>query len=467
VTPERWQQVKTVVETALALEESDVGAYLDRACAGDPDLRREAETLLQHHCEAPSEFLGRPPVGEAPLANRIAPLPPTGFRVGGYQLLEVIGEGGMGSVYRAARADGQYERQVAIKFVRRGAGTAALVERFRTERRILAGLDHPNIARLIDGGTTDDGAPYLVMELVEGVRIDAYCDAHQLSIAERLQLFVRVCDAVQYAHRHLVVHRDIKPSNILVTADGTPKLLDFGIAKIVGPAADADVTFARPMTLAYASPEQVGGGLITTATDVYALGVVLYRLLTGRLPYRLDTTVEHELSAAIAGVEPERPSVAVLQPGTGADEGAAPEQARLTRAGTTAALQRRLAGDLDNIVLTALRKEPSRRYASAEHFAADIDNHLRGFPVSAAPDSWRYRAGKFIHRHRMALAAAAALLLTVVGGAGISFYQARRARREQAVAQQRFDMVRRLANAVVFEFNDACRACRARPRRES
>src|SRR5262245_17224311 len=275
MTPERWQQVKNALDQAIALGVANRLSYLDRIGAADPELRCEVETLLNHHQQVDSEFL------KAPLIDRKLPaeisLPSRiGGRVGVYELLEEIGQGGMGTVYRAARADGQYEKQVAVKLVRSGHDTTSVVERFRHERQILASLDHTNIARLLDGGTTEDGIPYLVMELIEGTPIDEYCNQHALSISKRLEIFRQVCSAVQYAHQRLVIHRDIKPGNILVTSEGTPKLLDFGIAKILDPGGASEATMLHPLTPEYASPEQIRGEAITTATDVYSLGVVLY-----------------------------------------------------------------------------------------------------------------------------------------------------------------------------------------------
>lgn len=312
MNPERWRQVRKVFDQAVALPLGARDAYLDSECASDPELRKEVDSLLASFNEAGTGFLSTPVVDwrkamPAPLSKQV------GRRIGAYDILEEIGEGGMGEVYRAARADGQFEKQVAIKLVRGGYDSAAVLDRFRHERQILASLDHPNIARLLDGGTTEDGLPYLVMELIEGTRIDDYCNAHDLNVNDRLQLFLQVCSAVQYAHQRLVIHRDIKPGNILVTKEGVPKLLDFGIAKILDPAGGAEATIAGPLTPGYASPEQIRGEPITTATDVYSLGVVLYQLLVGRSPYPGDTRTPHDFARAICEFEPERPSVAVMR----------------------------------------------------------------------------------------------------------------------------------------------------------
>ncbi|HEU4786587.1 MAG TPA: serine/threonine-protein kinase, partial [Gemmatimonadaceae bacterium] len=301
MTPERWQQIKEVFDAAVALPGADRDAYLAVACAGDSDLRRELDSLLAAHGQASAGFLETPlPALSLFDEGLVGP----GSRVGPYLALDRIGRGGMGDVFAALRADGQFEQKVALKIVRSGFATADLLERFRAERQILAGLDHPNIARLLDGGATANGAPYLVMELVEGVPVDEYCSARALSVSERLQMFLQICSAVQYAHQRLVIHRDIKPGNILVTADGVPKLLDFGIAKMLDPAGGTKETMLRPFTLEYASPEQVRGELVSTASDVYGLGVVLYQLLTGRLPYAVESGTPGELADAITSRDP-------------------------------------------------------------------------------------------------------------------------------------------------------------------
>jgi len=310
---DRWQQVRAVLDEAIALPAESRAAYLDNKCAGDAELHSEVNSLLRSHENAGDEFLNSPAVD---LKNFVGDVDKKsaliGRRIGVYEIKEEIGRGGMGEVYSAVRADGQYDKRVAIKLVRVGLDTPYLIERFRHERQILATLDHPNIARLHDGGTSEDGIPYLVMELIEGIPIDRYCEEHDLDITERLQLFIQVCGAVQYAHQRLVIHRDIKPSNILVTEEGIPKLLDFGIAKIVDPMGGAETTMVRPMTPEYASPEQIRGEPITTATDVYSLGIVLYRLLTGKSPYPTNTSTPHEFAKFICEAQPTRPSAAVL-----------------------------------------------------------------------------------------------------------------------------------------------------------
>lgn len=451
---ERWEWVKRLLDEAILVSPAERAAYLELACGTDRDLLHEVQSLLAAHEQAGTDFL------QEPAADLTSVLPPlasrAGRRIGVYQIVEEIGHGGMGEVYRAVRADGQYTKQVAVKLVRGGYDSASVLERFRNERQILASLDHPNIARLLDGGTTQEGVPYLVMELIEGQPIDEYCDQHKLSVTDRLRLFRQVCVAVHYAHQRLVIHRDIKPSNILVTKEGDPKLLDFGIAKIVSPIGDAQTTMTRAMTPEYASPEQIRGEPITTATDVYSLGVVLYQLLTGRSPYPGETRSPHELARAVCETAPGRPSTVVLksEAAVGGKQ-VDPEQISTVREGSPAKLHRRLNGDLDDIVLMSLRKESARRYGSVEQFAEDIRRHLEGLPVTATKGSWLYQTEKFIQRHRVAMAAAAIVILAVAGGIGATIREARIARANERRAENRFNDVRHLANSLIFEVDDA------------
>jgi eukaryotic-like serine/threonine-protein kinase len=460
MTPERWQQIRNVFEHAEPLSELERERYLAQACAGDPELRGEVDSLLKAASDAGSAFMDRPaadlistPPDGTPALTRL------GRRLGPYEIVAEIGQGGMGEVYRAIRIDGQFDQQVAIKLVRVGMGSAFIVERFLHERQILATLTHPNIARLLDGGTTSDGVPYLVMELIEGQRIDTYCQARRLSVSDRLRLFLEVCSAVQYAHQRLVIHRDIKPGNILVTADGVPKLLDFGIAKILDPSADAETTMARPMTPEYASPEQIRGETITTATDVYSLGVVLYQLLTGRSPYRITSRTAHSWSHAITETDAQRPSTVVMSP-LRIEDNADPSAIRSEeivsdRETSPAKLRRRLAGDVDSMLMMALRKEPERRYGSVQQLADDITRHLNGLPVISTKGSWTYTARKFVARHRAVVAATALVMLALVAGIAATERQARIARAERAKAQKRFEDVRQFSNSLIFEIHDA------------
>jgi serine/threonine protein kinase len=388
-----------------------------------------------------------------------------GQTIGQYRISKQIGAGGMGTVYLARRADQQYEKLVAIKLIKRGMDTDAVLRHFHTERQILASFDHPNIARLLDGGTNENGLPYFVMEYVEGLPIDRFCDTQALSISRRLELFRQVCGAVTYAHRHAVIHRDIKPSNIVVSTDGLPKLLDFGIAKILQPGDSepvATMTGLRLMTPEYASPEQVRGEPLTTATDVYSLGVVLCQLLTGCLPYRLPSEAPCDLARAISETEPQRPSSVAAAPHTAAVGRDIGECAIRRRETSPQRLQRRLRGDLDNIVLMALRKEPERRYQSVEQLSEDIRRHLETLPVLARKDTLIYRGTKFVRRHGPATAAAALVLLSLLGGIMATTWQAHRARAQEAIAkaekaraERRFNDVRKLAHSVLFEYHDA------------
>ncbi len=336
-----------------------------------------------------------------------------------YRLLEELGQGGMSLVYLAVR-DGS-RQPVAVKVLRPGMNTAELAQRFHSERRILSCLDHPNIAGMLAGGTLADGRPYLVMERIHGIQIDEYCDRHRLSIRKRLELFQAVCAAVDHAHRKLVVHRDIKPNNILVTAGGVPKLLDFGIAKLLRPAAspgtaEATQTHGRPMTPGYASPEQVRGEGITTASDIYSLGMLLYKLLTGRLPYRMAGLGQGEMEHLLLTKEPTKPSTAVGRIETwvtqsGAQREINPESVSRQRgAHHPRQLRRELAGNLDGIVLKALHRDPEQRYGSVEQLAADVSRHLDGLPVPARRGGLRQGSGKLLHRHKTAFAVASVIM---------------------------------------------------------
>ena len=432
--------MKSVLSEALDLDTGPRRQFLDSLSARDADLRAEVDLLLAHQVDSDNDVMEEC-AADAARFRRTPDHTRIGSRIGAYKVLREIGHGGMGTVYLAERDDEQYRQQVAIKLINPGLGGDTARRRFRNEMQILADLNHPNIARLLDGGETSDGVPYLVMEYVEGSPINRYCNEHNLSTQQRLKLFCTVCDAVQYAHQHLVIHRDIKPGNILVTPEGLPKLVDFGIAKLLdrGKSISEATATAMPfMTPEYASPEQVFGSSVTTATDIYSLGVVLYELLSGRLPYRLKSRVPHELAQAICDQEPERPSTAIN-----------------TRDATVPKLRKRLQGDLDNIVLMAMRKEPQRRYATAEQFAEDINRHVNGLPVRARQDTFSYRAGKFIRRRKFAVAAAALIVVTLLFGIIATAWQARVARAERARAERRFNEVRQLANSIVFEVHDA------------
>ncbi len=419
-----WNRVKELFWAALERNPGEREAFLRHACGSDQVLKEEVESLLAAEERPASVLRGPPPF----LGSPQTPFPVgTGQRLGAYEVIREIGHGGMATVYLAIRADGQYRKRVAIKLVREHSEAEEILRRFRTERQTLAGLDHPNIVRLLDGGSTEGGLPYLVMDYVEGLPIDQYSDSHKLTITQRLQLFRTICAPVQYAHEKLVIHRDLKPGNILVDPAGSPKLLDFGIAKVLNPELSADTLLvtradAHPMTPHYASPEQVMGGPITLATDIYSLGVVLFELLTGHHPYPLTIRTSQQLLHAICASEPHRPSRVVTQPrevitSDGSIERISPEVVSATREGTPKQLHRRLEGDLDHIALKALRKEPEQRYRSVAEFADDIGRHLDGLPVRARRGTLRYRAGKLVRRRRSEVAAGVSVLLAMIGGA--------------------------------------------------
>ncbi|HXJ85628.1 MAG TPA: protein kinase [Candidatus Binatia bacterium] len=452
MNPERWQQVCEVLAAAVALPANERAGYLNKACGQDVELRQEVESLLDSHEEAASQFLNFPAADVTSALGKSSSR--IGSRIGVYQIEEEIGRGGMGEVYRAVRADGQYKKEVAIKLVRGGHDSAAVFERFLHERQILASLDHPNIARLFDGGTTQEGIPYLVMELVEGTAIDQYCEKHNLDVDGRLRLFTQGCAAVQYAHQRLVIHRDIKPSNILVTAEGVPKLLDFGIAKLLDSAAGPETTLPGAMTPEYASPEQVRGEPITTATDVYSLGVVLYRLLTGLSPYPRGARTPLEFARVICEAEPTKPSSAAhTWMSRNTHSPLYDANAQQKRRVSSARQFRKLKGDLDNIVLKALRKEPSLRYASVEQFAEDIRRHIEGLPVTAARGSWTYRTKKFVRRHKLGMTTVAVLLAAIGAGVAATVRESRIAAANQRRAEQRFSEVRKLADSLMYEIH--------------
>lgn len=458
-----WDQVREVVDAVLDLPPEQRSPFLDQACP-QPGVRRYVDSLILSYDQA-GEFLGEPAlVSHADTIAQSKADSWKGRRVGPYQVTEEIGVGGMGSVYRAMRVDDQYRKQVAIKVVRSGFDSRFALNRFKAERQILANLEHPNIARLLEGGSTEDGQPYFVMEYIEGQPLDQYCDEHHLTITDRLRLFRTVCTAVQYAHQNLVIHRDIKPNNILVNADRVPKLLDFGIAKILRPESMASpgvptMTMVRLFTPEYASPEQLLDEPITTASDIYSLGVVLYELLTGQRPYHFPNRKPDEIARLVTEKGPERPSAAVVRVEESTDKrgGSVRQTASGTREGSPEKLRRRLAGDLDNIVLMALRKEPQRRYASVELFSEDIRRHLEGLPVVARTDTFVYRSGKFVRRHTAGVTAAALVVLSLTIGLVFAMREAKIAQMQRARAEHRFNDVRALANSLMFGIYDSIR----------
>src|SRR6267142_3148569 len=422
MTPERWLRINEMFHAALVLDGQERSAFLVAQSGGDDALRAKVAALLASHDQAEGFIQGSVFGDAAQLLVEDEAEAMIGQRIGLYKVDREIGRGGMGTVYLATRDDDQFEQQVAVKVVRRGMDTDFVLARFRNERQILAGFAHPNIARLFDGGATETGLPYFIMEYIEGHAVDEYCDSQRLRTAARLELFRTVCAAIQYAHQHLVIHRDIKPSNILVTAAGVPKLLDFGIAKLLHTEATLGTATTavaqRLMTPEYASPEQVQGEQVTTVSDVYSLGVLLYELLSGHSPYHFKTLLPQDIARVIRDSEPEKPSSVINrieEVTTGGRKGRklTPQSVSQTRDGRPENLRRKLAGDLDNIVLMAMRKEPSRRYSSVGQFSEDIRRHLEGLPVIARKDTVGYRTAKFVNRHRIGVAAAALVLLSL------------------------------------------------------
>jgi serine/threonine protein kinase/tetratricopeptide (TPR) repeat protein len=422
--PEKWDQVKELFTLALERDPGERSSFLRQACAGDDSLLAELESLLSSFDGAASFLEDSPAADLLSAESRVM----AGRRIGAYRIIREIGQGGMAVVYLAERADDQYRKRVAIKMLPPGTKKDEILRRFRNEQQVLAALDHPSIVRLLDGGSTEDGLPYLIMEYVEGVRIDEYCDIRRLSIAERLQLFRAVCLAVQYAHETLVIHRDLKPSNILITKEGVVRLLDFGIAKVLNPQRSPDKTVTRtdwrPMTPEYASPEQLRGAVVTTATDIYSLGVLLYELLTGHRPYAVHRDSALETGPRHYKEEPEKPSVAVgridkkISRDGNTRTAITPRLVSEVRAIRPEDLPGRLRGDLDTIVMKAIRTEAEQRYSSAEEFSKDIERHLAGLPVQARKPTLLYRGGKFVHRHTESLVTAM-LVLAVTAGLGV------------------------------------------------
>lgn len=432
-------RIEEVFEAALDVAPAERAALLEGLCGSDETLRREVDALLAGHDRADG-ILAAP---AAAAAGALLYDRDRGRQIGPYRVLREIGRGGMGVVYLAERNDGQFRRRVAVKLLRASPDADELHRRFLAERQILASLSHPNIAQLLDGGVADGQLPYLVIEYVDGLPITEYCDRHKLGIPERLRLFQRVCAAVHHAHQNLVLHRDLKPGNVLVTASGDVKLLDFGIAKLLNPGmigADQPVTRTafRVMTPAYASPEQVRGDPLATTSDVYALGLVLYELLTGHQAHEFRSEAPRELFEVICEREPLRPSERVMAaaPHDPAVVAGTPQSIAAARSTTPERLRRILADDLDAIVMMALRKESSRRYGSAELLSADLTRHLDGLPVLAHRGSQWYRAGKFLGRHRASALTAAGAALALVLGASGAVWQASVARQERARAER-------------------------------
>ncbi|MBK9438922.1 MAG: serine/threonine protein kinase [Chloracidobacterium sp.] len=414
-----WQNVKDIFIDALELDESQRSEFLSERCNGETDMRSEVESLLRSHFES-EDFIENPAIEVSEIfGNKDVRIDQ---QFGHYTIEREIGHGGMGAVFLARRNDGEFDQKVALKIVRQSIAEHHIIERFKNERQILASLSHPNIARLLDGGVADSGEPFIAMEYIEGVPIDEFATSHDFSINQKLRLFIKVCSAVAYAHRNLIIHRDIKPGNILVGTDGEPKLLDFGLAKLTDERLLADPsqtqTAFRALTPAYASPEQLKGDVITTSSDVYSLGILLFELLTGERPFRFEGKMLDEIIRTVAGTAPALPSKIAMS---------ASHDPQL------------LKGDLDNIILCALRNEPERRYHSVEALAEDIERHLNGLPVSARPNTFSYRTGTFIKRNKIAVATASLVLISIFVGLGATLWQSRVAakERDQALHEQK------------------------------
>jgi len=445
---ERYQRIKQIFNQSTNLAFAEREAFLKRTCAEDSEMRREVEKMLAF-ADSPDDTLEKNAF-EILASGKHSKTPE---RIGDYKILREIGRGGMGAVYEAVRESENFKQRVALKVIKRGMDTDAVVSRFRVEQKILASLEHPFIARFLDGGMTADGLPFYAMEYVEGAAIDDYAADKNLSIDERLKLFRDVCTAVQYAHQNLVVHRDLKPKNILVTRDGTPKLLDFGIGKIL--AADAEeeagtATALGMMTPAYASPEQIRGQRIGTASDIYSLGVILYELLTGQKPYKFSSKSQIELEKAILEFEPTKPSS--IQNSKFKIQNSKTEQINPK---SKIHNPKSLRGDLDTIILKAMRKEIAERYVSVGQFSEDVRRYLEGIPIFARPSTFSYRAAKFIRRNRVGVVAATLVFLALCTGITIAVWQAFEARKAERRAENRFSQVRELANNVIFKYHDA------------
>ena len=406
-TPERHRRLKDLIEAVLEKPTGDRQIYLTTECGGDSELLANARELLALYSD-------EEPVAEVE-------------HIGPYRIIKELGVGGMGVVYLAER-EGDFHRKVAMKVIRRGMDTEFFLGRFFKEREILGALDHPGVVRIVDAGSTVDGRPYLVMDYVDGVRIDKYCDSPEVALADRLKIFIKVCSAVQHAHRNLIVHRDLKPGNILVTPEGEPKLLDFGIAKVVDENEERTQLTIPIMTRQYASPEQVKGKRITTSCDIYALGLILYEMLTGERPYDLKDKPVDEVERIVCTIDPPPPSA-------------------LASENTT---RHTLRGDLDRIVMMALRKEPERRYGSVEAMARDVTRYLDGRPVSAQPDTWSYRTIKFLQRNRNPVLVGSVIAATLLGGAATVIWQTRAVRHERARAENQ----RQLAESRLQDMSD-------------
>ena len=450
MTPENWEKIKSLFNQAVDLDAAEMELFVREQNGSDPLIISEVKRLLA--AEGRSTFAS-PVANLAHLRRDDEPEDLVGSEIGIYRLEREIGRGGMGIVFEAVRETEDFSQTVALKLLKRGMDSDAMLRRFRHERQILASLEHPNIARLLDGGISPESLPFFAMEYVEGEAIDVNCQRNDLGTGERLRLFLQVCDAVSFAHSRLVVHRDLKPGNILVTPTGVVKLLDFGIAKILSDdeITSQTVTSLGMMTPGYASPEQIRGEIVSTASDIYSLGLVLYELLTGTAAHHFLNNSPDEMARVICEIEPPRPSSVVTDENLDNGNATNPIGQRTSNNGQRT---RSLRGDLDTIVMKAIRKDPSRRYSSVEQFAGDIQRHLDGQPVLARPDTFKYRLEKFIARNRVPVAAAAIVLISLIVGIAATSWQTFRAEQQRQISEQRFTQVRQLANNIVFKYYD-------------
>lgn len=461
MSPERWIQVKTILEATLAQPSAARAAFASEACGVDKELFDEIQSLLAFDSSEKEDIFENELLPS--LVNLDTNESTNGFigkKIDKYRVTRELGAGGMGVVFLAERTDGAFEQKVAIKFLRHFSSASAL-QSFLRERQILARLRHSYIAQLIDGGTTAEGTPYLVMEYIKGVPITEYASEQNLNLEERIALFQKVCSAVSFAHRNLIVHRDLKPDNILITDEGIPKLLDFGIAKLLSESGvKATITRRQAFTPEYASPEQISGGAITTASDVYVLGIILYELLSGKRPFQFTNNEDHqEIWYVVNRSEPPKPSQAEKMEEHKREKGAenaASQTVLITQGGRPFPVSQ-LKGDLDNIVLKALKKEPERRYKSVEQFAEDLRRYEKGLPVIARPDTFLYRSGKFFGRNRVAILTAFLVIISLLAGLITALQQSRRAERERQLTEQRAENLRDISKSIIFDVHDAIR----------
>ncbi len=438
---QNWDKIKSLFREVCELTPKEREAILNEKCKDDPDLKKEVEALIESSQKAEDAWELSPLHSDELTDDGNSKNSFDGRIIGKYKIENRIGEGGMAMVYSAVRIDNQFSRRVAIKFIKRGMDTEEIIKRFKIEQQTLAGLDHPNIAKIIDGGTTDDGLSFFVMEYIDGIPITDYCDQNKLSIDQRLELFIQVCSAVNYAHQNLIVHRDIKPSNILITSKGEPKLLDFGIAKLLGREQNINTAAltregSRLMTVEYASPEQIVGGKITTASDIYSLGVLLYELLTGHLPHSFKNKFPPEVEKIITSTNPEKPSTVITKSkiiltGSGELNKISPDEISNLRSSSVDKLKKKLSGDMDNLILMALRRDPARRYISVQHLSEDIKHYIERRPVSAHSDSVLYRTNMFVKRHAVWVATSIIILLLIISSVIVVLWQANIASEER------------------------------------